>query len=97
MEWESARPYQSKSSYEYMAFMVTMKMSKRAVARQQRLASYPGEGVPPADKACELLCEDHVGTYALPYLCYWSGTWRSLQTGERVKAGVVGWRVAGLA
>jgi hypothetical protein len=80
-----------------MAFMVTMKMSKRAVARQQRLASYPGEGVPPADKACELLCEDHVGTYALPYLCYWSGTWRSLQTGERVKAGVVGWRVAGLA
>jgi hypothetical protein len=40
-----------------------------------------------------LLCEDHVGTYALPYLCEWSGgVWRNLRTGEPVKCGVVAWR-----
>src|SRR5271156_1955897 len=48
-----------------MASMVTTKMSRPAAARQQRLESYPGEGAPPADKARELLFEDHVGTYAL--------------------------------
>jgi len=40
--------------------------SKRVAARKQRLAAFPGEGSPPADTACELLCEDHVGTYRLP-------------------------------
>jgi len=71
------------------------RVSKRVAARRQRLAAFPGKGTPPADKACELLCEDHVGTYTLPYLCLWSnGTWRSVATGEAVKAGVVAWRHA---
>ena len=75
--------------------MTSMTWSKRIAARRQRLAAFPGEGTPPADRSCELLCEDHVGTYTLPYLCYWSnGTWRSVETGEPVKAGVVGWRAA---
>jgi hypothetical protein len=70
-------------------------VSKRIAARQQRLAAFPGEGTPPADRACELLCEDHVGTYTLPYRCVWSnGTWRNVETGEPVKAGVVAWRQA---
>ena len=70
-------------------------MSKRIAARQQRLAAFPGEGTPPADQACEFLCEDHVVTYTLPYLCYWAkGTWRSVKTGEPVKVRVVGWRTA---
>jgi hypothetical protein len=74
--------------------MMPIKESKRTAARNQRLADFPGEGTPPADLTCELLCEDHVGTYTLPYLCHWSGgTWRSAKTGEAVKAGVVGWRV----
>jgi len=31
------------------------------------------------------LCEDHVGTYTLPYLCHWSnGAWRSAGRGEPV-------------
>jgi hypothetical protein len=69
--------------------------SRRAAARQQRLAAFPGEGTPSSEVACELLCEDHVGTYTLPYLCQWAdGTWRSVSTAEPVKAGVVGWRVA---
>ncbi len=68
--------------------------SKRTLARQKRLAAFPGEGTPPAGTACELLCEDHVGTYILPYPCVWSdGAWRSAATGEPVKAGIVAWRV----
>jgi hypothetical protein len=47
-------------------------VSKRAAARQQRLAAFPGEGIPPEDIACQLLCEDHVGTYTLSFLCQWS-------------------------
>jgi hypothetical protein len=70
-------------------------VSKRIASRQRRLADFPGEGTPPRDTTCELLCEDHVGTYTLPYLCHWSGgTWRSVGTEEPVKAGVVGWRAA---
>ena len=76
-----------------MTWMTRTGVSKRIAARQQRLAAFPGEGKPPADQACELLCEDHVGTYALPYRCSWTkGTWRSIATGEPVRAGVVGWR-----
>jgi hypothetical protein len=74
--------------------MALSEVSKRVAARQQRLAAFPGQGNPPRGVACELLCEDHVGTYALPYFCHWlNGTWQSVGTGERVKAGVVGWRV----
>jgi hypothetical protein len=70
------------------------KFSKQAEARGRRLAEFPGAGTPPAGTPCELLCEDHVGTYVLPYPCHWSdGTWRSLATTEPVKAGVVGWRI----
>jgi hypothetical protein len=69
-------------------------VSKRTLARQKRLAAFPGDGAPPVDTACELLCEDHVGTYILPYACHWSeGTWRSATNGEPVMAGVVGWRI----
>jgi hypothetical protein len=72
-----------------------IEVSKRVAARQQRLAAFPGEGTPPGDVACELLCEDHVGTYTLPYRCRWSnGAWQSVGTGQPVMAGVVGWRVA---
>jgi hypothetical protein len=48
----------------------------------------------PTGKTCQLFCEDHVGTYTLPYPCRWSdGTWRNAGTEEPVKTGVVGWRV----
>jgi hypothetical protein len=54
---------------ELMTWMTRTAVSKRFAGRRQRLAAFPGEGTPPADQACELLCEDHVGTYTLPYLC----------------------------
>jgi hypothetical protein len=50
--------------------------------------------MPPADQPLELLCEDHVGTYVIPFLCQWnSGTWHSVDTSNPIEATVVGWRV----
>jgi hypothetical protein len=43
----------------------------------------------------EILCEDHNGTYLLPFLCHWTaGEWRSSATGEAIDARVIGWRMA---
>jgi len=62
--------------------------------RQERLNAFTREGEPPADQALELLCEDHVGTYVIPFLCRWSsGAWQSVDTSSRIEATVVGWRV----
>lgn len=64
--------------------------------RQQRLDAFAHEGDPPVDRPLELLCEDHVGTYVVPFLCRWSnGGWRSVETGERIQATVIGWRTPG--
>lgn len=64
--------------------------------RQQRLDAFAHEGDPPVDRPLELLCEDHVGTYVVPFLCRWSnGGWRSVETGERIQATVIGWRTRG--
>jgi hypothetical protein len=75
--------------------LITKPVGGRIAARRKRLDNYPGYGTPPPGAACELLCEDHVGTYALPFLCQWSdGTWRNIKTGEPVLGGVVAWRKA---
>jgi hypothetical protein len=61
--------------------------------RQQRLDAYSHDGTPPPDRPFELLCEDHVGTYVVPFLCRWhDGAWHSLETDDRIEATVVGWR-----
>jgi hypothetical protein len=61
--------------------------------RQQRLDAFVHEGEPPADRPVELLCEDHVGTYVVPFPCQWSsGDWTNVKTGERIDATVIGWR-----
>jgi hypothetical protein len=61
--------------------------------RQQRLDDFAHDGDPPLDLPLELLCEDHVGTYVIPFLCRWtSGDWQSVETGERIQATVIGWR-----
>ncbi|SEE03070.1 hypothetical protein SAMN05444161_4669 [Rhizobiales bacterium GAS191] len=60
--------------------------------RQDRLAEFTSHGEPPAD-ACELLCEDHNGTYVPPFMGHFSGgVWRNSKTGGRVEVPVVGWR-----
>ncbi len=60
--------------------------------RQHRLDEFR-QDAPPANQPVELLCEDHCGTYALPFACKWSdGGWRNSITGAPIDASVVGWR-----
>ena len=66
----------------------------QAIARQFRLDDVPGEGTPPVDVPCDVLCEDHVGTYRLPFPCEWSGEfWRNAKTGDAIEGTVVAWRL----
>jgi hypothetical protein len=59
-------------------------------ARQERIDSFVHEGMPPTDRPLEILCEDHVGTYVIPFLCRWrDGVW---QSDETIEAKVIGWR-----
>jgi hypothetical protein len=62
--------------------------------REKRLAQFDGSGDPPTDQPVEVLCEDHSGTYQLPFACRWiDGQWRNDRTGGMVEATVVGWRL----
>jgi hypothetical protein len=41
-----------------------------------------------------VLCEDHSGTYQLPFACrFVDGEWRNNESGGTVEATVVGWRL----
>jgi hypothetical protein len=45
--------------------------------RQERIDAFVHQGTPPTDRPLEILCEDHVGTYVVPFLCRWlDGIWR---------------------
>ena len=44
--------------------------------RQARLSEF-NHGIPKANRRLQLLCEDHCGTYVIPYACQWTdGAWR---------------------
>jgi hypothetical protein len=63
--------------------------------RQHRLDAFIHEGDPPLEQPLELLCEDHVGTYLIPFLCRWTGgAWLSMETDSPIEATVIGWRYA---
>jgi hypothetical protein len=77
-----------------LASITTGKIENRMATRQERIDAFTHQGVPPANQPLELLCEDHVGTYVIPFLCRWSsGAWHSVDTSSRIEAMVVGWRV----
>ena len=60
--------------------------------REHRLSEFNG-GPPPPDKPLQLLCEDHNGTYVLPYLCMWNeAAWRNCASRVPIEVAVVGWR-----
>ncbi|GAC1344608.1 MAG: hypothetical protein NVSMB20_20290 [Bradyrhizobium sp.] len=62
--------------------------------RERRLAEFDGEGEPPPDRQVQVLCEDHSGTYQLPFACrFVDGEWRNAESGSTVEATVVGWRL----
>jgi hypothetical protein len=47
-----------------------------------------------ANRPLEVVCEDHVYTYVIPFLCRWSsGAWHSVDTGSPIEVTVIGWRV----
>jgi hypothetical protein len=63
------------------------------ITRQQRLDDFDSDGEPPAGESMELLCEDHNGTYVLPFPCLWvDGAWRSIRSDHRIEANVIGRR-----
>lgn len=63
------------------------------VTRERRLAEFDGLGAPPRELPVEVLCEDHSGTYRLPFPCCWTeGGWRNANSGDEVTATVIGWR-----
>jgi hypothetical protein len=61
--------------------------------RQYRLSEFANTDDPPADQPLEVLCEDHRGTYLIPFLCRWNGgVWQSAETATPIEATVIGWR-----
>jgi hypothetical protein len=62
--------------------------------RERRLAEFNGNGAPPPGLPVQVLCEDHSGTYQLPFACRWvDGAWLNHESGGFVEATVVGWRL----
>ena len=62
--------------------------------RQERLDAFTTEGEPPTGEQLEVLCEDHNGTYVLPYLCHWQqSVWRNAKSGHAIEVAVLGWRL----
>ncbi len=48
---------------------------------------------PPSDLAVTVLCEDHNGTYVVPFACQWvDGNWVNAGSGQPIESRVVGWR-----
>ena len=63
------------------------------VTRRSRLDEFVTEHHPTADLPVQLLCEDHVGTYVIPFPCqYTAGEWVNTATGEGIQGAVVGRR-----
>ena len=61
--------------------------------RKYRLSEFITDRDPPSDLAVQVICEDHVGTYLLPFLCKRDPqSWRNMGTGKVIEADVIGWR-----
>ncbi len=60
--------------------------------RQDRLNEFH-QDTPLTGQPVELLCEDHNGTFVLPFPCHWKdGVWHNGKTGAVIEADVLGWR-----
>jgi len=58
-----------------------------------RLAGLMTDFDPVLESLVEVLCEDHVGTYLLPFLCRRTPEgFRNERTGELIERRIVGWR-----
>jgi hypothetical protein len=51
------------------------------------------QGEPPAEAMLQLLCEDHNGTYTLPFACIRvAGRWLNAKSRHAIECTVRGWR-----
>ncbi len=63
------------------------------VTRTARLKDFKTDGYPGCGLKVQVLAEDHVGTYILPFPCErMNGEWRNGATGEAVQANIIAWR-----
>nr|WP_247654106.1 hypothetical protein [Microvirga sp. HBU67558] len=63
------------------------------VTRTARLKDFTTDGYPGCGLPVQVLAEDHVGTYILPFPCArMNGEWRNGTTGEAVQASIIAWR-----
>lgn len=63
------------------------------VTRVERLAEFTTGKEPRAGSKVELLCEDHRGTYVLPFPCHRAdGAWVNTDTDEDLQVEIIGWR-----
>lgn len=63
------------------------------VTRTARLKDFTTDGYPGYGLPVQVLAEDHVGTYILPFPCERiDGEWRNGTTGEAVQASIIAWR-----
>jgi hypothetical protein len=61
--------------------------------RSARIEQFTVDHDAPEGTLARLLCEDHVGTYTIPFPCRWSaGAWLNARTGEPLDTDVIGWR-----
>jgi hypothetical protein len=60
--------------------------------RQERLTEF-SESIPPEGEPVELLCEDHCGTYMIPFACERrEGAWYRIGSSKPIDTNVIGWR-----
>jgi hypothetical protein len=60
--------------------------------REHRMAEF-SNAEPPANQPLELLCEDHCGTYVIPFACHFvKGEWSGVVGRQLIQATVLGWR-----
>ena len=65
------------------------------VQRADRLADFITDADPAPETMVQVLCQDHVGTYTLPYPCLMSeGVWINAATRCPIEMAVVGWRTS---
>jgi hypothetical protein len=68
-------------------------MRLNMATREQRLEDFTVDENPPEGTLARILCEDHRGTYAIPFPCRRSDSgWVNEKTGELIDAEVIGWR-----
>jgi hypothetical protein len=90
MGWRTKAPGAERN----LAIFASRQRRPKMATRERRLAEFDGNGEPPPDQPVQVLCEDHSGTYQLPFACrFVDGEWRNHESGGAVEATVVGWRL----